>query len=70
MDAGSAVADVAILTSGTYANATSEKTEKKATESGSFDDEKVSVSDIEKGPGAIAHGDDIVDVKGKIDFMA
>ncbi|KAJ6600951.1 OPT oligopeptide transporter [Mycena vulgaris] len=66
LDAGSVVPDVAILTSVAYANPTTEK--KNA--SGSFTDEKGSVSDIEKGPGGIAHGDDIVDVKGDDDDPA
>ncbi|KAJ7463681.1 OPT oligopeptide transporter protein-domain-containing protein [Mycena latifolia] len=65
LDAGTAVTDVAILTSGTYANPT---VEKKG--SGSFDDEKVSISDAEKGSGGIAHGDDILDVKGDDDDPA
>ncbi|KAJ6459662.1 OPT oligopeptide transporter [Mycena sanguinolenta] len=62
-DAGTTVADVAILTSAAYAN------DKKANENDSFD-EKSSVYDTEKGPGAIAHGDDIVDVKGDDDDPA
>jgi hypothetical protein len=61
-DAGTAVTDVAILTSTAYAN------DKKVNESGSFDDEKASTSDVEKA-GAIAHGDDIVDVKGKSFYL-
>ncbi|KAJ7790846.1 OPT oligopeptide transporter [Mycena olivaceomarginata] len=62
LDAGiDPVAD--ILPSTAYAD------DKKANGSGSFD-EKASVSDIEKGTGAIANGDDIVDVKGDDDDPA
>ncbi|KAJ6577596.1 OPT oligopeptide transporter protein-domain-containing protein [Mycena capillaripes] len=66
LDAGTAVADVAILTSAAYVN-----NDKKANDSGSFD-EKVSISDLEKSSGAIGidHGDDIVDVKGDDDDPA
>ncbi|KAJ7511605.1 OPT oligopeptide transporter [Mycena galericulata] len=64
---GTHTPDVGILTSVAYANPT---TETKANDSGSFEDEKASVSDIEKGSGAIAHGDDIVDVKGDDDDPA
>ncbi|KAJ6537332.1 OPT oligopeptide transporter [Mycena sp. CBHHK59/15] len=67
LDAGSVLPDVAILTSGTYANPAPKVHDEKA----SFDDAKVSVSsDMEKGTGAIAHGDDIVDVKGDDDDPA
>ncbi|KAF8148789.1 OPT oligopeptide transporter protein-domain-containing protein [Mycena galopus ATCC 62051] len=64
LDAGTALTDVAILTSTAYAN------DKKPDESGSFVDEKASFSDTEKGPGAIVDGDDIVDVKGDDDDPA
>ncbi|KAF7347040.1 OPT oligopeptide transporter [Mycena venus] len=62
---GTAITDVAILTSAAYA--TNDK--KQVNESGSFD-EKASVSDMEKGTGFIAEGDDIVDVKGDDDDPA
>lgn len=59
-DTGNAtLADVAVLTSTAYAN------HKTATEVS--DSEKASLEDltgIEKGPGSITHGDDIVDPKG------
>ncbi|KAJ6582260.1 OPT oligopeptide transporter protein-domain-containing protein [Mycena capillaripes] len=63
LDAGTAVADVAILTSTAYASP-----DAKVNESGSFD-EKASV-DMEKGSGPIAQEDDIVDVKGDDDDPA
>ncbi|KAJ7075604.1 OPT oligopeptide transporter [Mycena belliarum] len=65
-DSGSAV-DVAILTSVAYANSAGEK---KGSDRDLSTDEKVSVSDIEKGSRGIALDDDILDVKGNDDDPA
>ncbi|KAJ7075596.1 hypothetical protein B0H15DRAFT_806094 [Mycena belliarum] len=68
LDTGTVVADVAILASVAYADTAVE--EKTSSESESFDDDKVSVSDIEKGAGGIDLEKDILDVKGDDDDPA